>query len=404
MKNSVSVPAPAIRRQAMPLLFSAVALTQTAMVVATTVSTLLVSDQAGTTASGLANAAGVLGSAIGAFGLGLLTARHGSRRALLTVYLLGAVGTLVSLIGAVTATLPALLAGLAGIGIGNGGAQVCRYLAAELYPDNRKAFALSVIVWAGTVGAIAGPSLIAPASRIAVGWGLPALSGAVLAAAVLMTAAVLITLALPRRADESEGPRRPLLSWAALASALRRPTVRTPLISMIAAHASMVTIMTMTPLQLHQHHQGLGTVGLVLSAHMVGMFALAPLSGRIADRCGGRFTIGLGAGLLVVAALLVIKAPTAYETGLPLALFLLGYGWNLIFVGSSILLSDSLDPAERSQIQGGVDAIVFGAAIIASLAAGAALGSGGFPLVAAVGGLIALVPFTLIARPVPVLR
>ncbi|MFI7543481.1 MFS transporter [Actinoplanes sp. NPDC049599] len=400
MEITLDADASAIRRRAMPLLFAAVALTNTAMVAATTVSTLIVADTAGLGAGGLANAAGVLGSAVGAFGLGALTVRRGSRRALLTVYLLGAAGCGLALAGAATTVLPALLIGMVAVGVGNGGAQVCRYLAAELYPEHRKAYGLSVIVWAGTVGALAGPALIAPAGRLAQSWGLPDLSGALLAAAVLTVAAVVVTLALPVATGAAARGGRPRLSWPALAAALRQPAVRTPLVAMLAAHLAMVTIMTMTPLQLHAHHQGLGAIGWVLGAHMVGMFALAPLSGRIADRWGGRFTIAVGIALLVAAALLVLSAPGAYTLGLPAALFLLGYGWNLVFVGSSGLLSRDLGADRRAEVQGGVDAVVFAASIAVSLAAGAAFAAGGFRVVAVLGGLIAVGPLPLLARQV----
>ena len=89
-------------------------------------------------------------------------------------------------------------------------------------------------------------------------------------------------------------PPRPRLSRSMVAAALRRPVVLTPLVAMVGAQVAMVSVMTLTPLQLDHHGHGLGVIGMILSAHMIGMFALAPLSGRIADRFGGRATIFLG--------------------------------------------------------------------------------------------------------------
>src|SRR5436190_3515942 len=167
---------------------------------------------------------------------------------------------------------------------------------------------------------------------------------------------------------------------------------------MVGAQVAMVAVMTMTPLQLHTHGHGLQVVGYVLSAHMIGMFALAPLSGRIADRWGGRATIYLGIGALALAATTAIAAPTAQATGLPIALFLLGYGWNLVFVGASALLSRDLAEAERTQLQGVVDALVWCASCLASLTAGPLFSIGGYVLVALVGGMVALAPIVLLAR------
>lgn len=190
-------------------------------------------------------------------------------------------------------------------------------------------------------------------------------------------------------------PPRPRLSASTAFAALRRPVVLTPLVAMVGAQLAMVAVMTMTPLQLDHHGHGLDVVGWTLGAHMIGMFALAPLSGRIADRWGGRVAIWLGIGTLVLAA---VAAAPAEGIELSFGLFLLGYGWNLVFVGGSSLLSRDLPADERIQLQGVVDAVVWGSSALASLAAGTLFHAGGYALVAAVGGVVALAPVVLLAR------
>jgi hypothetical protein len=97
---------------------------------------------------------------------------------------------------------------------------------------------------------------------------------------------------------------------------------------------------------------------------------------------------------------MAVAMPGAYAVGLPIALFLLGYGWNLVFVGGSSLLSRDLPAGERTQLQGTVDALVWGASAVASLGAGQLFGAGGFVLVAATAGALALLPLLLL-RPAP---
>ncbi|HEV2781172.1 MAG TPA: MFS transporter, partial [Actinophytocola sp.] len=188
--------------------------------------------------------------------------------------------------------------------------------------------------------------------------------------------------------------RRP----AEVGAAFRRPAVRLSIVAMAAAHVAMVSVMLMTPVQLERHGHGLGVVGLILSAHMIGMFALAPLSGRIADRLGGRATVVAGVAVLLAAAALAALLPTSHRVGLPVALFLLGYGWNLAFVGGSSVLSRDLPEQTRTQLQGVVDAIIWGSSAVASLTAGPLFGFGGYPLLAVLAGLIALAPITVLAR------
>jgi MFS family permease len=172
--------------------------------------------------------------------------------------------------------------------------------------------------------------------------------------------------------------------------------VVTPLVSMVCAQLTMVAVMTMAPLELEAHHHGLEVLGLVLSAHMIGMFALAPVSGRLADRFGGRAVIHVGIGALVVASVAAFGA--GHVSGLTFAMFLLGYGWNLVFVGGSAMLSRELPADQRIRLQGAVDAVVWGCSAFASLGSGVLFGLGGYSLVALVGAVLALLPITVLAR------
>ena len=98
--------------------------------------------------------------------------------------------------------------------------------------------------------------------------------------------------------------------------------------------------MTMTPLHLTAHNHGLETVGLVISGHVAGMFALAPLSGWITQRFGYVRTIFLGIGGARRRRRSLRRWPRPRATSiLFVALFLLGLGWNLGFVAGSALLS-----------------------------------------------------------------
>ncbi|HEY7597236.1 MAG TPA: MFS transporter [Actinophytocola sp.] len=383
-----------VRRSATSL-FSGVAAMNTAMAGASTAGTLIAGATAGPAWSGVPGAFGVIGTALGTLGAGALMARRGSRPVLLGLYAAAVAGAIIAFGAAAGALLVVLLPGMVLLGLGNGGAQMSRYVAAELYPVERKGFGLSVIVWAGTVGAILGPGLMKPGGHVAELMGLPELAGPVLVAVVTTVIALAVTAGLPRVPPP---PPRPRLSRPMVAAALRRPEVAGPLIAMVGAQVAMVSVMTMTPLQLEHHGHGLGVIGWILSAHMIGMFALAPLSGRIADRWGGRATIYLGIGTLLVAAATAFSAPTAHTSGLPLALFLLGYGWNLVLVGGSSLLSRDLPAAERTQLQGVVDAVVWLSSAVASLVAGSLYGLGGYSLVAVFGGVLALAPIAVVSR------
>jgi MFS family permease len=171
------------------------------------------------------------------------------------------------------------------------------------------------------------------------------------------------------------------------------------IVALVAGQFTMVLVMTWTPLHLTNHHHGLEVVGLVISGHVAGMFAFAPLSGRIAQALGSVATIFLGAAVLAFASGLAAFAPETDATILFVALFLLGFGWNLGFVAGSALLSSGLELAERTRIQGLADAVIWSTSAIASLGSGVIVSIAGYTGLGILGaGLVAIPVWILLQR------
>lgn len=392
------------RRRALAALFSGAALMHTALIGASTVATLVVAQAIGSSWSGAPNAAAVMGTALGTLALGSLMIRWGRRRALLLGYALASLGTVLAIWAVLSGTVVFLVVAMGFIGVGNGAAQMSRYAAADLYPAARRGFALGAVVWAGTVGAVVGPSLIAPAADAARALDFVPLAGPFLAGLVAMLGAGLAVGLMPRHKNleatrTSELPKgrgSDHRTGEGLRVLMRLPVVRVALTAMLSTQLAMVAVMTMTPLHIHLHGQGLATTGGVLTAHSLGMFALSPLSGRLTDRFGGRVTIVGGLVTLVVSALLTVTAPAGGSALLTFSLFLLGLGWNLNLVGGSGLLSRELPEAERTRVQGTVDAFVWGSSAVASLASGWIFATGGYAFLAVAGGALMLFPAAVI--------
>jgi MFS family permease len=161
----------------------------------------------------------------------------------------------------------------------------------------------------------------------------------------------------------------------------------------------MVLIMTMTPLHLTSHGHGLATVGIVLSAHTFGMFALSPITGRLVDRFGSPRIIAAGLVTMATAALIAAGAPPDGGAVLTLALFLLGYGWNLGFVAGSSMLTTGLTLGERTRIQGVADGTIWTSAALSSLASGFIVAGASYTTLGLLGvGLLIPPAAVLLAR------
>jgi MFS family permease len=180
---------------------------------------------------------------------------------------------------------------------------------------------------------------------------------------------------------------------------LLRPAVLASIVALIVGQFVMVLIMTMTPLHMTQHGHGLGAVGAVLSAHTLGMFALSPLSGRLAERIGAVRTIVVGTSILALSSAMAAAAPPTGGNLLLVALFLLGFGWNLGFVAGSALLSEHLELHERTRVQGIADALIWSTSAAASLGSGLLMAVAGYTALGILGvGLVVIPIVTLRAH------
>lgn len=384
----------ALRRRTVGVLFAGVALGSTGHIAAITV-TSIVALELGRDRSlaGLPAAAVVLGAAIGATVLGAVMGRFGRRPGLAGGYVVGVVGAIVAVTAIVAQSFPLLLAASLAIGFANSSNQLSRYAAADMYPTRRRASAIGLVVWAATVGAVLGPNLIGISGDIAASMGLPRLAGPYLVPLVLVATAALLSFAL-LRPDPHELADRPAegspapLPPAQLREVIRRPTVALAVLALICGQFVMVLIMTMTPLHMSDHGHDLSAVGIVISGHVAGMYALAPISGRLTDRFGSLPMIAIGLSMLLASALLSAVAAPADRMALFIALFLLGWGWNLGFVAGSSMLTGSVSRTERARVQGVSDALIWSTSAIASIGSGFVLGAWGFATLGILGAII----------------
>ncbi|MDO8485922.1 MAG: MFS transporter [Candidatus Limnocylindrales bacterium] len=392
-----------LRRRSLVSLMAGVALGSTGHIATITVSTIVAKDLAGSTIwSGAPGAAIVLGAALGAALLSRLMVARGRRAGLTLGYVIGVTGAAVATVAVIGRSLPLLLLGTVLIGFGNSSNQLSRYVAADLFPVARRASAIGLVVWGATFGAVVGPNLIGWAGEIGEGVGLPALAAAYLLPVVFVGAAAVLSFALlrPDPYALADGTEHDVSFGEAgqipLERILRRPHVPAAIVALVAGQVVMVLIMTMTPLHMTDHGHGLAAVGLVISGHTFGMFALSPISGRLTDRFGSSAVVTAGLTVIAFSAVLSAVAPPDGGPVLFLALFLLGYGWNLGFVAGSALLTHGLALAERTRLQGLTDALIWSSAGAASLGSGVVVAVAGFTALGLLGAAIVVAPAWLV--------
>ncbi len=128
----------------------------------------------------------------------------------------------------------------------------------------------------------------------------PFVLGAVgLAAAGCLAALVLRPdpLLLARELEAAGSPASPVPSppdavptggaWHRVLGVVRQqPALLAAVAGLAGAHATMVSVMVMTPLHMEHGEAGLEVIGFVISVHVLGMFAFSPLVGAAAPTGG----------------------------------------------------------------------------------------------------------------------
>ncbi|WP_328594931.1 MFS transporter [Actinomadura macrotermitis] len=338
------------------------------------ISTLAAATLSGSDAvGGLAQTSAVAGAGVLAVPMARAAARRGRRAALALAYGAGTLGALVAAAAAVLDAWPLLLAGLFLFGGGAAGGLAARYAATDLSDPRHSARDLSVVVWATTVGSIAGPNLAHPADEAGRALGLAAWAGPYALAALAFGLALLGVLALLRPdplhlSGGTVARPSPGGGWPVLRAT---PRARLAVASIVVSHVVMVSVMTMTPVHLNHGHASLTIVGVVISLHITGMYALSPLPGWLADRFGRIPVVLAGMALLAAASGLAALSSPHQVARLTIALVLLGLGWSFGLVGGSALLTESVPQHDRPAVQGLSDLMMNGAAALGGLAAGA---------------------------------
>ena len=298
-----------------------------------------------------------LGSgALAALPAGLLMDRFGRVPVLAAGFATGLAGCLLSALGIAQGWAVVVLIGLMLVGVSSATALLARTAAGDMYPSERRARGIALVLFGSVFGAILGPAVFSPllAGRDLDGDALGVLW---LAGGGFMLAGLAIVLnvrpdpqkiarLLATHADDAPGA-----AAAPLREILRRPGVIPALIAAQASFAVMVAVMTLTGAIVVDHHDhAASNVFPIIGAHVIGMFGLIIVVGDLVDRVGR--TPALAGGLLLMGASTISLLWITSVPATMVALFGLGLGWNFSYVAATAVLSDGAAAHERGKLLG----------------------------------------------------
>jgi MFS family permease len=399
---------PELQRRTLRVLVAGQVIAAASLASAVTVGAYVIQDMLGqeTPWGGVATATVTTGTAFMAQMLSRFMARGGRRRGFVVGYGLAISGGLVSAVGVQTGWLPLFLAGLFLYGSGQAANLLARYAATDLAEAEQRGRAMSRILFASTFGAIFGPLLVVPAQHLGqdlFGW--KKYTGPwVFAACFFVVALLNVWIRLrPDPLEVSGGLNRQ--AAAGVVSPRFRESLqiivstsggRIALLAMVVSQATMVAVMTMTPVHMKAHgHESASPF--VISLHIAGMYAFSPLVGRFSDSKGRLHTVTVGAALLIGATILAALAGESDIMLFP-ALWLLGIGWSFGLIGGSSLLIDSVPVGSRVQVQGSADLLMSLCGGLAGFSSGFVRKAVGFHMLSNIAAALALVLVVAVLR------
>lgn len=307
----------------------------------------------------------VVGAAVSALPAGGLMRRIGRRNGFLLASLLAIAGAALAALALQLGSFWLFCLATLLVGANNAFVQQYRFAAAESVDSAFQGRAVALVLVGGIFAGFAGPEI----ARQTQDWLAVPYQGSFVAL-VIVYALALVTLAGLQDTRQTEESRT--LTGRPLGQIMRQPDYLLAVLAGASAYGVMSFVMTATPVHMHSSAGfSLDQTTQVIQSHIIAMYLPSLISGFLIERLGLYRFMLLGALLMVAcSALAMISSAFMHYWW---ALVLLGLGWNLLFVGGTVLLTRSYAPQERFKTQASNDFVVFGVQALGSLSAGSML-------------------------------
>jgi MFS family permease len=303
----------------------------------------------------------VIGGALTTLPAALFMRRYGRRAGFSCGALLGGLGALLCALAIAKGSFLMLCLGTPLCGSYTAFGQQYRFAAADAAETSWRSRAISFTLAGGILGGVFGPWASTHTRNLLA----PAYLGTYLSLAVVALAALAFISRLdipPLTAAEQAHRGRPLRAIA------RQPAYLLAVLAAATGYGVMNLLMTATPLAMDICRHPFGDTAFVLEWHVIGMFAPSFFTGDLIRRFGVLRVIGAGTALMVVCSVIALSGITLMHFWW--ALFLLGVGWNFLYIGGTTLLTETYRSEEKAKAQGTNDFIVFGIQALTSLSSG----------------------------------
>jgi predicted MFS family arabinose efflux permease len=290
-----------------------------------------------------------------------LMARLGRRAGFVLGALIGGLGGVVSAWAIFERSFVLFCLGNALWGCFQATAQYYRFAAADVAAPAFRSRAVSYVLAGGVAAALIGPEIATRSKDLFA----PVLfAGSFLAISVLAVCTILtlafLDIPTPTRAERAQSGGR---SFGEIA---RQPIFIAAVANGIIGYAIMSFVMTASPIAAVGCGLSASDAAGIIRFHLIGMFAPAFFTGALISRYGSTTIALTGTSLLLLCGIVALSGTSKPHFWVALAL--LGFGWNFMFVAGTTMLTQAYRPEERAKVQGLNEFLIAGSAALGSLA------------------------------------
>lgn len=291
----------------------------------------------------------------------LLMVRFGRRPVLIGGVMIAAFAAFLQGIAIVIDNFVLFCAASMALGIAHGCASFYRYAATDCATEKERPKAISYVMAGGLMAALFGPEI----ARNTVQWVPDYLYAGCYfsaSAAQLISLLALAGVKIPK-------PTRTRTGGRPVGAFIRNSVFVVGMICAAIGYALMSYLMTATPLQVVNVAQlGTSANATIIQWHVVAMFAPSFFTGNLIQRFGIIKILSFGLLAYIVAMITALAGNQFLHYFI--ALFLLGLGWNFLYIGGSTLVASVATAEERGRVQGVADLATTSLVAMASLTAG----------------------------------
>lgn len=314
----------------------------------------------------------VLGLAMATLPTGYVSRRYGRRAAFIigTGFgaLTGVLGCIAILHGSFALFCVATMLG----GVYGAVSQSYRFAAADGASAAFRPKAVSWVMAGGVFAGVLGPQMVQ--------WTMDIWPPYLFAASFLTQSGIaLVAMAVVAGVDAPPAPPADLGGGRPLMQIARQPRFIAAAISGVVSYSMMNLVMTSAPLAMKLCGLPLSDSNNSIQWHIVAMYGPSFFTGSLISRFGAPTVAAAGLLLEATAAGIGLAGITSHH--FLIGLFVLGFGWNLSFIGASALVLETHRPQERNKVQAFNDFLVFGTMAIGSFISGQLLADFGWSMV-----------------------